>query len=334
MATYVPLRTTGSSKDWDTTGLSQHQTNKNHNKEKEHSDVFTNNIHCGIVRWPKKELVRYRCLRTSLSVQQAIRRRRTGTQRDCRSNEGKKHKEKSAANFHRRHTLWHHQAAKKQNYLDIDVYVRPSPYNRLFVEEGLGHNKTVAARGETEQGERSIAMFSQTTYTAASSGGKKKKKKEREREKNHSHTDVYVRPSPYNWLFVEEGLGHNETVTAREGWGGGGEQNKEKGAQRCFHRRHTLWHHQTAIFLFYFYLVIDVCVRRSSYKRLFVERLRRNGTVTATTRGDKKHNKERCTAMSSQTAYTAASSGGKKKEKIITQIYKSTYVPLRTTGSL
>ena len=142
-------------KDWDTTGLCDNNKGKKH-KEKEHSDVFTDNIHCGVIRRPQKQQqqqqqkqLRYRCLRTSLSVQQGIRRRRTGTQRDCvTTTRGKNTRRRSIAMFSQTtYTVasldGHKNNNNNKNNLDIDVYVRPSPYNRVFEEEGLGHNGTV-----------------------------------------------------------------------------------------------------------------------------------------------------------------------------------------------
>ena len=61
-----------------------------------------------------------------------------------------------------------------KNNLDIDVYVRPSPYNRVFEEEGLGHNGTVTATRGKNTRRRSTSMSSQTAYTVALSGGHKK----------------------------------------------------------------------------------------------------------------------------------------------------------------
>ena len=90
-------------KDWDTTGLCDNNKGEKHNKEKELSDVFTDNIHCGIIRRP--------------------------------------------------HNFF---------YLDIDVYVRPSLYNRVFEEEGLGHNGTVTTTRGKNTRRRSTAMSSQT----------------------------------------------------------------------------------------------------------------------------------------------------------------------------
>ena len=250
MSTYVPLRTTGSSKDWDTTGLSQQQTNKNHDQEKEHSDVFTDSMHCGIVR-------------------------------------------------------------RLQNvfYLDIDVYVRPSPYNMVFEEEGLGHNGTVTATRGKNTRRRSTSMSSQTAYTVALSGGHKKN--------NYLDIDVYVRPSPYNRLF--EGLYHNGTVTATRGETQQGEEHSK--VSQTTYTVASSGRQKTELLRYR-------CLRTSS----FVQRaLRRTGTQRDchTIKQTKTTTRRRSTAMFSQTAYTVASSGGQKKNYLDIDVYVR---PLRTTG--
>ena len=103
---------------------------------------------------------------------------------------------------------------KKKNYSDIDVYAPPQSYNRLFVEEGLGHNGTVRATRRKTQGEEHGDVFTDSIHCGIVRRPKKEEEKKKKKKELLRYIYVYVPPPSYNSLFIEEGLGHNGTVRA------------------------------------------------------------------------------------------------------------------------